>query len=164
MKCIVMLTLLLAACTGERNPENSALCGIAMVGSGAMVLDHFQTGTTVLTEAPDELTRGVVPIRVIGYGTSRALAAQGPEGVVLGYEGAGFPTIPGFAVALVDDSSEVLRGVLVFEAAGRVDYPQLGTVSSATSTLPLYGMLIRWSEVSEPRCPLFADITDTTST
>lgn len=132
-----------------------------MIAVGNRVLDRFQAGTTVLDEVPEALKSGIVATRVVGYGTKRALAAQGPDGVVLGYEGEGFPARPGFALALVDDSSEVLRGVLVFESDGPADYPQLGTISGASGMLPLYGMRIRWDAVSSDRCPLFADITET---
>jgi hypothetical protein len=50
----------------------------------------------------------------------------------------------------------VFRGVLIFDSDGPADYPQIGTVSSASSTVPLYAMRITWSRVSNPKCPLFA--------
>lgn len=162
MRRILLLVLSVAACSGSRNSENTAICGLSMLAVGSVVLDRFQVGSTVLNEAPEALKSGVVPTRVVGYGTARALAAQGPDGVALGYEGEGFPARPGFALALVDDSSQVLRGVLVFESDGPADYPQLGTISGASGMLPLYGMRIRWDAVSSERCPLFADITETT--
>jgi len=152
---VLVLPLILVACGGDRNPENSAVCGMAAMAAGTMILDQFQARTTVLDAAPPDLV-GTVPARIVGRGTARALVARTETGVALGYEGEGFPEIPGFAVALVDDSTEVLRGVIVFESAGPADYPQIGVISSATSSLPLYAMRITWSRVSEPRCPLFA--------
>jgi len=152
---VLILPLILVACGGDRNPENSAMCGLAAMASGSMILDQFQGRTTVLETAPPDLA-GTVPARIVGRGTARALVARTETGVALGYEGEGFPEIPGFAVALVDDSTEVLRGVVIFESAGPADYPQIGVISSATSSLPLYAMRITWSRVSEPRCPLFA--------
>jgi hypothetical protein len=143
------------ACGGDRNPENSAVCGFAVLAAGSMVLEQFQGGTTVLPAAPPDLA-GTVPARIVGRGTTRALVARTDSGVTLGFEGEGFPEHPGFAVALVDDSTEALRGVLVFESDGPADYPQIGTISSATSTLPLYAMRVTWSRVSDERCPLFA--------
>jgi hypothetical protein len=155
------LMLLAVACGGERNSENSAMCGFSAVAAGTMVLDQFQGRTTVMPNAPPDLT-GTVPARVVGRGTARALVARTDSTVMLGYEGAGFPERPGFAVALVDDSSEVFHGVLIFESDGPADYPQIGTISSATSTLPLYAMRITWSRVSSEKCPLFAAIADST--
>ena len=152
---VLFLPLMLLACGGDRNPENSAVCGLAAMAAGSMILDQFQTRTTVMEAAPPDLA-GTVPARVVGRGTAHALVARTETGFSLGYEGEGFPEIPGFAVALVDDSSEVFRGVIIFESAGPADYPQIGVISSATSSIPLYAMRITWSRVSEPSCPLFA--------
>ncbi len=161
MKRFMVLLVPLLACRGERDPENSAICGLGMIAAGNVVLERFSAASTLLETAPPGLT-GAVPARVVGRGTTRALAAKGPDsvGIVVGYEGEGFPMRPGWAVALVDDSSEVFRGILVYDSNGPPDYPQIGTISSATSTLPLYGMRIRWASVSDERCPLFADISD----
>jgi hypothetical protein len=156
MKRLPILLLPLAlACGGDRNPENSARCGFAVLAAGSMILDQFQGGATVISDAPADLA-GTVAARVVGRGTTRALVARTESGVSLGFEGEGFPAYPGFALVLVDDSTEVLRGVLIFESDGPADYPQIGTISSATSTLPLYAMRITWSRVSDERCPLFA--------
>ena len=155
MKRLLLLGLALVACRSDRNAENSPVCGITVLAAGNKILDKFQTGNTVLHTAPPAL-QGEVPARVVGRGTATALAARTDSGLALGYQGEGFPARPGFAVALVDDSSEVFHGVLIFETDGPADYPQLGTISSATSTIPLYGMRVTWSEVSSPKCPLFA--------
>jgi hypothetical protein len=155
MKRLLLLTLALGACHSERNAENSATCGITALAAGNVILDQFQGGTTVLHAPPPGLL-GDVPARVVGHGTATALAARTDSGVVLGYSGEGFPDRPGFAVALVDDSTEVFRGVMIFESNGPADYPQIGTISSASSTLPLYAMRINWPAVSNPKCPLFA--------
>jgi hypothetical protein len=154
MRSSLLFLLALAACGGERDSENSPVCGVAAVAAASMVLDQFQGRTTVLDSAPPGLT-GTVAARVVGHGTGRALAARTETGVVLGFEGEGFPDRPGFAVVLVDDSSEVTRGTLIFESEGPADYPQIGTIASPTSTLPLYAMRITWSRVSDERCPLF---------
>jgi hypothetical protein len=126
-----------------------------------MVLEQLRVASKVLAEPPPEL-RGVVPARVVGYGTSRAIAAESAEGVVLGYEGQGFPTVPGFGLALVEDSADAFQGVLIYETEPPYGYPQLGTISSAQVTLPLYGLRVTWGAVSDPRCPLFGPI-DTTA-
>jgi len=155
MRYLVLLLPLAVACTANRNPENSAVCGFAAMAASSLVLDQFQQRTTVMPAAPADL-QGTVPARMVGHGTTRALVARTDSNVTLGFEGEGFPATPGFAVVLVDDSTEAMRGVLVFDSDGPVDYPQIGTISSATSTIPLYAMRITWSRVSDPRCPLFA--------
>ena len=158
---ILLLLLPALACGGDRNPENSAVCGLASLAVGVTILDQFQMATTVMATVPPDLD-GTVPARVVGRGTTSAMVARTDEGVSLGFEGEGFPERPGFAVVLVDDSSEVMRGVLIFDSDGPADYPQIGTISSATSTIPLYAMRITWSRVSDDRCPLFAPARDTT--
>lgn len=157
------ILLVAAACGGERDTENTVTCGLQALAGANAVLDRFQAATTLLERAPEDLT-GVQPARVVGFGTGRALVAAGEEGVVAGFEGEGFPARPGFAVVLVDDSTEATRGIVVFETAGPVDYPQIGTISSATSTLPLYAMMVRWSNVSTERCPLIRPLPDDTTT
>lgn len=153
------VALALAACGGARN-ENSASCGFASIAGSNLVLQQFQARTTVMDSAPPGLDTGLVATRVVGHGTSASIAARSANGLVLGYEGEGFPSQPGFAVALVDDSSEVLHGVLVFESDGPADYPQIGIVSAPNGNVPLYAMRIGWHDVSDPKCPLIGVVPD----
>jgi ribosomal protein L10 len=55
------------------------------MAGASMVLEQFSTPGKILSEIPAGV-EGVVPARVVGYGTARALAAPGPDGVILGYE------------------------------------------------------------------------------
>lgn len=157
----MILPLAFVACV-EGDPENSPVCGISAMAGASMVLEQFAVPGKILTKVPDGL-EGVVPARVTGYGTGRALAARGPDGaVILGYEGEGFPTVPGFALALVEDSLDTFKGVLIYDLDPPQSIPQLGTVSSSTTTVPLFGLRVMWSAVSSERCPMFA-APDTTS-
>ena len=150
----LILPVAFVACV-EGDPENNPVCGIAAMAGAAMVLEQFAVPGRVLSELPDVL-EGVVPARVIGYGTARALAAPGPDGASLGYEGEGFPEVPGFALALVEDSLDTFMGVLIYDLEPPQSIPQLGTVSSSTTTVPLFGLRVMWSAVSSERCPMFA--------
>ncbi len=125
-----------------------------------MVLQQLRVLTKVLSDVPSDVF-GTVPARVVGYATASALAGEAPGGVVLGYEGPGFPRTPGFGLLLVEDSVDTFRGVLIYDIAPPSAYPQLGTISSATTTLPVYGLRVAWGAVSSQRCPLFT-ATDTT--
>ncbi len=146
----------LGACsTGD--PENNPVCGFASMAGASMVLEQIGPWEKVLQELPDAVD-GVVPARVVGYGTTRALVGHGTDGAVLGYEGEGFPQIPGFALVLVEDSLETFKGVLIYEAEPPRGFPQLGTISDQTSTLPLFGLRVTWGAVSNDRCPLFGPI------
>jgi hypothetical protein len=153
---LLLLPFLLAACE-EGNPENSFACGIAAVAGPLMVLEQFAVPGKVLREVPEGV-EGVVPARVVGHGTARALAGEGPDGVVLGYEGANFPRPPAFGLIVVEDSLDTFKGVLIFERQPPMGLPLLGSISSATSTLPLHGLRVNWTAVSNEQCPLFGSI------
>ncbi len=152
----LLVPLAFLACA-EGDPENNPVCGIAMMAGAAMVLEQFSVPGKILEQLPEGV-EGVVPARVVGWGTARALAAAGPDGAVLGYEGPGFPRIPGFGLVLVEDSLDVFQGVLIFDTEAPRGLPQLGTISSTTNTIPLHGLRVSWGAVSSPRCPLFRDI------
>lgn len=154
--CLVTVAALAAGCGG--NPENSAACGFASIAGAAMATQQLRNRHAWLVKPPTDL-KAVVAARVVGRGTARALVTSGPDGLVLGYEGEGFPATPGFGVLLVDDSSEVTRGVLIYDKEEQDAIPKLGTISGAASTIPLYGMRVNWTSVSDPRCPLFAALT-----
>ena len=153
LKHLILLVALIACVEGDS--ENNPVCGISAMAGAAMVLEQFSVPGKILTALPYGL-EGVVPARVVGYGTARALAAHGPDGVILGYEGEGFPAVPGYALALVEDSLDTFKGVLIYDLEPPRSIPQLGTVSSSTTTVPLFGLRVMWSAVSSERCPMFA--------
>ena len=151
----LFLLALFAASCGKRSSENSAVCGFASIAGATMVLQYLPNEHARLTAPPGGL-ESCLPARVVGYGTSHVLVTDSPEGLVLGYEGAGFPATPGFGLLLVDDSSEVVRGVIIYDKEVQENVPKIGTISGSTSTIPLYGLRVNWSSVSDVRCPLFA--------
>lgn len=159
------LTLLMAVAgvgCGSGNPENSAACGFASIAGATMVLEQMSSGTKVLQSIPDGL-RGTVPARVAGFGTAPAVVDSAAAGPVLRYRGHGFPATPGFGLALVEDSADTFKGVLVYDLTPPQGYPRLGTVTDGRLTIPLFGLRVAWAAVSDPRCPLFGPI-DTTAT
>jgi hypothetical protein len=150
----------LAACSPLNRGENSAICGITMLASATRIVDQINLPHMALSETPRALTEGIVPARVVGYGTTAAVAGMAEDGsAVVGYQGEGFPTRPGFGAALVDDSSEVFRGILIWDKEPPPDtYPLIGTIASANSVLPLIGIRVSWASVNSERCPLFANL------
>jgi len=142
---------------GGGNPENRAACGFSAMAGATMVLDQLRAGTKILDALPAGVV-GTVPARVVGYGTVPALAAEGAEGAVIGFEGEGFPATPGFGLVLVEDSAEVFKGVLIYDLDPPRGLPQLGVVSAGSSAIPLFGTRVTWAAVSEPRCPLFGRV------
>lgn len=133
-----------------------------MIASANRVLEQIPNVHALLHDPPAALTQGPVPTRVVGHGTGRSHGSESPDGVVLEYEGGNLPRLPGFAVALVDDSSEVFRGVLVFETEPPPNYPLIGGVRGPDAPmLPLIGLRINWGTVNSDRCPLFKAIDST---
>ncbi|UCD23087.1 MAG: hypothetical protein JSW51_08445 [Gemmatimonadota bacterium] len=155
-RSFLILPLLSIACAGGDSASSFA-CGIQAVAGPAMVLEQLPVAGRILTQLPDGV-EGVIPARVVGYPSAHALAASGTDGAVLGFEGEGFPNAPGFGLILVEDSLETFKGVLVFETEAPRGLPMLGSISSATMTLPVYGLRVTWSAVSDPRCPLLSPV------
>lgn len=158
---LIPAVAVLTAC-GPRDAQNSALCGMTMMASGNRVLERLSNIHAILAEPPEAMLSGRVPTRVLGYGVAHSIATPADSNrVTLAYQGEGFPELPGFGLALVDDSSEVFRGVVVFDPEPPRGYPEVGTVTSGDVTVPLFGLRIHWTSVNSEQCPLFpADTSD----
>ncbi len=152
--------LLATACAPPNRGENSAICGITFLASVTRIIELVTLPHMALTEPPDELKSGVVPARVVGYGTTAAATGQADDGsIMVAYQGEGFPTTPGFGAALVDDSSEVFRGILIWDKRPPPDdFPRIGIIADANLTMPLIGVRVSWVSVNSERCPLFANL------
>ncbi len=154
-RSLLFLPLAALACGG--NPENNAACGFASIAAGSIVVQSMENLSQVVATPPANIP-SVLPAKVVGRGTTRARASRGKEGLILGYEGAGFPKVPGFGLLLVDDSLEVVRGVLIFDPDPPKGYPSLGSIAGAGTTLPLYGLRVHWPSLNAPRCPMFQPV------
>ncbi len=149
-------TLLALGCEG--NPENSAACGFASIAAASLVMQSLQDVSHAVGSMPPEDVPRVLPAKVVGRGTTPATATAGPGGLAITYQGEGFPKLPGFGLLLVDDSLEVVRGVLVYEPEAPPGFPKLGTVTDGRSTLPLVGARVHWPSLNAPRCPMFQPV------
>jgi hypothetical protein len=145
----------LAACHG--NPENNAACGFASMAAASMIVQSLQDLSHVVNTPPADVP-AVLPGKVVAHGTSRVTAARNAQELELSYTGDAFPTVPGFGLLLVDDSSEAVRGVMIFEPDPPKGYPKLGTIGSGTATLPLFGIRVHWADLNAPRCPMFQPV------
>ncbi len=129
-RAITLISILgMTACSPPNRGENSAICGITFLASATFLIDQITLPHLALTEPPDELKTGVVPARGVGYGTTPAATGQAEDGsIIVAFQGEGFPTRPGFGAALVDDSSEVFRGILIWDKEPPPDdFPRIGT-------------------------------------
>jgi hypothetical protein len=154
-RAAVLLVAVFAWACGGAASENSAACGFTAMAAATKALEQFRAGTKVLAETPPGLV-GRVPVRVVGRGTRPGTVDHTADGPVVAYDGEGFPRTPGFGLVMVEDSTDTFKGVLIYDIDPPIGYPQLGMVAGDGHTIPLYGARVTWSEVSTPRCPLFA--------
>ena len=140
------------------------MCGLGYVVGPTVIQEQLQDARMVLTEAPRGLPSSL-PTRVAGKNPGTALVGyDAAKNLVLGYQGADFP-IPGsggFGLLVVDDTSSRVEGVMIYESPAPRGYPKLGTLVSAGSDIPLYGVRVDWNGVSNPKCPLLGDSTRAT--
>ena len=123
-----------------------------------MAVQYLNNEHALLTEIPKGLS-GSLGARVVGHGSGKAVVTPGKDGVAATFEGEGFPTRSAFGLVLVDDSSEVVRGVLILDKDVEGSPPkQLGTMASGSNSIPLYGVRVNWASVSDPKCPLIRPV------
>jgi len=155
----ILLMATVAACGGPRN--RSPVCGLAILAGPTVVQQQLNNARAILTDVPRGLPSSL-PARVAGQAdTGRVGVGFEPRGgrLVMEYQGPAFPTRQdsawGYGLLVVDDSTQQVRGVLVYESKQPpADYPRLGTVQSGSITLPVFGVRLDWSGVSNPKCPL----------
>src|SRR5574339_95229 len=114
----------LGACTVDRS--RSPVCGMALLVGPNLILQQLSDARTLLTHAPRGLP-GTLPVRITGQpDTGRAAVGADLGGVLL-----------------VDDSTAVVYGVLVYERPRPPsDYPRVGTLSDPRRAIPIYGLRV----------------------
>jgi hypothetical protein len=143
-----------------RDHARLPMCGIAQLAGPTLIQQQLANLSYVLTEAPRGLPTSL-PARVVYMGEGpkpeqgEVLTAYNGNRLVMGYQGAAFPAPPGgYGLLVVDDSTRRAQGVLVYESQVPRNYPELGTVTGAERSIPLFGVRVNWPGVNDPRCPL----------
>src|SRR6266513_3272373 len=152
---LLVLALAVAAC--GRGSDGSPTCGIAFLAGPSLITQQLTNARAVLTDPP----RGVpdsLPALVLRQKTrdiGAVLVGRDAEGrVSMQYRGAGFPS-RGFALLVVDDTSQRAMGVMVLDQEDPQGHPAIGSIIGGSVALNLYGVRVDWASVSNPRCPLF---------
>ena len=153
--------LLAAACAADRR---SPTCGIALWAGPTMIQEQLRNPRVVLTEAPRGLPE-TLPARVIGH-PQGTVAVGYTDGNMTGrFDGPAFPqnsdSLNGYALLVVDDTSQRVQGVLIYESTLPRNHPRLGLVASGDRSLPLYGVRVDWLSMTNPKCPLLGDTATT---
>ncbi len=150
------LPVVLAVLTCSTDRPRSPACGLALLVSPGLIREQLRNPLSVLTEAPRGLPPSL-PARVAGKGD----AAKGDVNVrygegllVMEFQGDSFPRRPGYALLVVDDTSNRVMGVLVYDTEGPTQHPVIGSVTGPGLRVPLYGVRVDWTGVSNPRCPI----------
>jgi len=149
----VAVMLLAAACGGDRG--GSPTCGMALLIGPSAIAQRMTVARALITTPPRGLV-DTLPARVAGEAMGSALVRYEAGRIAMTFQGPRFPVQPGYAVLVVDDTSQRAVGVLVYNREGPQGYPQLGTVTAGDLAVPLYGILVDWASVSNPKCPLLA--------
>lgn len=149
--------LLLAACAADRR---SPTCGIALWAGPTMIQEQLRNPRVVLTDAPRGLPE-TLPARVIGHPQGTLAVAYADGDMTARFDGPGFPqnsdSLNGYALLVVDDTSQRVQGVLIYESSLPRNHPRLGVVASGDRTVPLYGVRVDWVSMTNPKCPLLGD-------
>ena len=146
-----------SGCGGDR--ARSPTCGLAQIAGPTLIQQQLHNTRAVLTDAPRGLPASL-PARVIGQQQGEALVAYGESLLVMGFQGSGFPLQPGgYGLLVVDDTSQRVQGVLIYESQAPKDYPRLGTLTGGELSLPVFGVRVDWASVNNPRCPLLGSPT-----
>ena len=153
---LALLATLVACGGGERN--RAAACGIAQLAGPAIVQQQLDNARQILTAAPIGLP-AELPARVVGQRETRVAVSYVGEQLAVSYRGDGFPVDPqvGFGLLVVDDTSQRVVGVLIYDAVAPQGRPELGYVTGGERSVPLFGVRVSWIDVSNPRCPLLGD-------
>lgn len=147
------------------DPHRSPVCGMALLVGPRLIYDQLGNARALLTDAPRGLP-ATLPARVVGGSDSTFVrVSTDRDRVALDYQGGKLPRVAPvdstgrdstvFGVLLVDDSTAIVQGVLIFDRPrAPKEYPQIGQVTDGERSVPLYGARLNWASVSNPRCPL----------
>jgi len=158
------LSLLLLLATACGRGGGSPTCGIALLAGPGLVTSQLTNARAVLTDPP----RGIpdsLPALVILKSNERGAVIVGRDAegkISMQFRGPAFPT-RGYGLLVVDDTSQRAMGVLVLDQEEPLRHPAIGTVIGGSTSLNLYGVLVDWASVSNPRCPLFGGPASETS-
>ncbi len=159
------LSLLLLLATGcGRGTGGSPTCGIALLAGPGLITSQLSNARDVLTDPP----RGIpdsLPALVIQKSNDRGAVIVGRDAegkISMQFRGPAFPA-QGYGLLVVDDTSQRAMGVLILDQEEPQRHPAIGTVIGGSTALNLYGVLVDWASVSNPRCPLFGGPASQTS-
>jgi hypothetical protein len=154
--CVIVIAALLGgACSG--GGRGSPTCGIAALAGPSLITSQLANARAVVTDPPRGLPDSLptLMIQPKSRDAGVVIVSRDASGrVAMLYRGAGFPP-RGYALLVVDDTSQRAMGVMIVDQEEPARHPAIGTVIGGSTALNLYGVRVDWASVSNPRCPLF---------
>lgn len=152
---LAVLFLAVAAC--GRGSNGSPTCGIAALAGPSLITSQLSNARAVITDPPRGVPESLPTLVIQPQRNERGavIAGRDAEGKVsMQYRGQSFPQ-RGYALLVVDDTSQRAMGVLVLDQEEPQGRPAIGTIIGGSTVLNLFGVRVDWANVSNPRCPLF---------
>jgi hypothetical protein len=136
------------------------VCGIAQFAGPTVIYQQLADSRMILTEAPRGLPPSL-PAKVGGKSGQGSVTVGYDQAhhLTLSYAGGDFPAPgAGYALLVVDDTSQRVEGVMIYDSTDPKAV-QIGSVTGppGSNPIPLYGVRVDWSGVSNPKCPLLGD-------
>lgn len=142
------------ALSGCAERQGSALCGIVLLASPAVVMDQFAVARQTLS-FPPRYDAEEIPVRFAAGELVRGLVGMTDTLMVIGVDQeTRDQTVPGFGVIITDLGGDV-KGVMIFEGDPIPGAPILGRVQVRDRTAPLIGVRMDYARIDDPRCPIF---------
>lgn len=154
MRPVALVLLAAATVAGCAERPGSALCGISLLATPAVITEQFGVPRQTLGAPPRNLPERL-PVRFAADALTSGVVGRTDSTIVIGVEGpAPAASVPGFGV-LVTDMQGAVQGLMIFEGDPIPGAPPLGSVQVGERTVPLLGVRADFARIEDPRCPIF---------
>jgi hypothetical protein len=152
---LAAVLLVVAGC--GRSSGGSPTCGIAALAGPSLITSQLGNARAIITDPPRGVPDSLPALAIQPQRNERGavLAGRDAEGKIsMQYRGQSFPQ-RGYALLVVDDTSQRAMGVLIVDQEEPQGRPPIGSIIGGSTVLNLFGVRVDWANVSNPRCPLF---------
>jgi hypothetical protein len=156
IRLIIVLFLLIQACSAPRDRGPSAACGLAALAGPTALLSQFGIQDQTLASPPRNLPERLVVRQVAGQAYP-AIVGRADSLWIIGLQGELPANVKAGYGVLIQDLTGKARGVMLYEGTPVEGAPEIGSVSVGEGTVPLIGIQLDPAKIEDPNCPLFPD-------